>query len=107
MEILIGIWVLSGIITYTIVLINGDEEFEGFGFFLSLLIGPLILLWMAGSMLFEYINSSHQHKVSKPQRSVPPSKSLEETFSEIEAVFSSSNAKLLKRGDIANLQRFA
>ena len=110
MEILIGIWVLSGIITYTIVLINGDEEFEGFGFFLSLLIGPLILLWMAGSMLFEHINTSentHQHKVSKPQRTIPPSKSLEETFSEIEAVFSSSNAKLLKRGDIANLQRFA
>ena len=44
MEILIAIWVISGLVTYAIVIINGDDEFEGFGFFLSLLIGPLIIL---------------------------------------------------------------
>ena len=109
MEILIAIWVISGIVTYAIVIINGDDEFEGSGFFFSLLIGPLILLWMAGVMLFEYINTPeniHHPKVSKPKVSIPPEDEINKLVDDLSSIFlDETRISSLRKQDFANVNR--
>jgi len=116
MEALGAVWIPIGLMIASLMAIfDKDMRSTGMLVFMTLL-GPITILVAAFILIHTFASDSSSPKENtktKPKRSSssrakrPPAKSLAETFSEIGPIFSSSNSKLPKRGDIVNLLRFA
>jgi ankyrin repeat protein/Arc/MetJ-type ribon-helix-helix transcriptional regulator len=116
METLGSVWIPIGLITASLMAIfDKDMRSTGMLVFMTLL-GPITILVAAFMLIYTFASDSSSPKAKAKTKTKttgssrakkPPAKSLAETFNEIEEVFSSSNAKLPKRGDVVNLQRFA
>lgn len=121
MEALGSVWIPIGFVTASLMAIF-DKDMRSTGMFVFMtLLGPITPVITVFMMIYALASDS---SAPKPKRSAPkpkrsassaaakpktrlPAKTMAETFNDIEKIFSDSNTKLPKRGDIVNLQRFA
>ena len=114
MEVVTQAWIPIGFIT-AILMAAFDKNMRSMGLFVFMtLLGPITILVFGFIMVYTFVSDSNtpKQKSASPSRSVnpktrPSAKTMSQTFNDIANVFSESNSKLPRRGDIVNLQRFA